>query len=61
MAKEKFANPWKEFADRFKKYYSPPGAPSDQAIKVYRQHLKQAIKRPIKGQCGSTLCCNIFA
>ena len=39
---EKFATPWKAFAARWQKYYTPPGQPSKQAITVYRRFARQA-------------------
>lgn len=41
---EKFTQPWKEFAMRWQKYYTPPGRPSKQAIKVYKRFVIKAIK-----------------
>ncbi len=39
---EKFATPWKAFAARWQKYYTPPGRPSKQAITVYSRFARQA-------------------
>lgn len=44
MSKKKFAEPWKEFASRWQKYYTPPGRPSRAAIKVYKDYTRKAIK-----------------
>lgn len=44
MSKETYSVPWKKFAERWQKYYRPPGRPSREAIKNYRIYLKQAIK-----------------
>jgi len=42
--KEQFNQPWKAFAKRWEKYYTPPGRPSKQAINVYRKYAKEALK-----------------
>ncbi|MBU4369279.1 class I SAM-dependent methyltransferase [Patescibacteria group bacterium] len=39
---EKFANPWKAFAARWEKYFTPPGRPSKQAMSLYRQFAKKS-------------------
>lgn len=39
---ETFVTPWKEYAQRWQKYYRPPGRPSKSAIAEYRRHLKTA-------------------
>ncbi len=44
MIKNKFANPWKEFAQRWKKYYTPPGAPSPAFAALYKKYTLKAIK-----------------
>jgi len=47
MSKETFAEPWKDYAKRWQKYYRPPGRPSQSAIAEYRRHLRTA-KRGLK-------------
>jgi len=42
-AKEKFAEPWKEFAARWERYYTPPGRPSEQAINIYKGFVRKAV------------------
>lgn len=58
MKKERFATPWKEYAARWKKYYTPPGQPSKQAVNTYRHFALIAIsnlKRKPRGLIlGST-------
>lgn len=44
--KEKFSEPWKKFARRWQKYYTPPGRPSKQAIEVYRKFINRALDFP---------------
>ncbi len=44
MIKESFTQPWKEFAKRWEKYYTPPGRPSKEAIKYYIKFAKLATK-----------------
>jgi len=39
---EKFATPYKTFAARWEKHYTPPGRPSKQAISLYRQFAKKS-------------------
>ena len=43
VKKEKFAEPWKEFAARWERYYTPPGRPSKQAINTYKEFTSKAI------------------
>jgi len=42
--KNNHADPWKDFASRWKKYYTPPGAPSVDAIKFYKKQILKATK-----------------
>jgi hypothetical protein len=43
------AAPWKRMAQRWKKYYTPPGRPSEAAIRFYRKFAQLAFRR-LKGK-----------
>lgn len=36
--KSRFSEPWRAFADRWQRYYTPPGAPSKEAIKIFKKY-----------------------
>lgn len=42
MKKDTHASPWKIMAQRWQKYYVPPGRPSKTAVQAYRKYSKSA-------------------
>lgn len=44
IKQEKFGEPWKKLAARWKKCYTPPGLPSKESINLYRQFIKKSFK-----------------
>ena len=44
---EKFSSPWKTFASRWQ-YYTPPGRPSKQVIKIYKEFSLKVISKKRK-------------
>jgi ubiquinone/menaquinone biosynthesis C-methylase UbiE len=46
--KDTFKEPWKEFAVRWQKYYTAPGRPSKEAIRVYKNFCNLAAQKSKK-------------
>ncbi|KKW43015.1 MAG: hypothetical protein UY92_C0001G0029 [Candidatus Magasanikbacteria bacterium GW2011_GWA2_56_11] len=49
-AKETFATPWKDLANRWEAYYTPPGRPSPEDCQLYAKYVRRALGKKKSGR-----------